>query len=67
MDIGQLQAYAYFFFTLLLVFLLYSYIFHLYISERRGTKDYEKYGKLALDDEISSEPLEKNSERVVEK
>jgi len=60
MDLGQIQAYAYFFFTVFLVVILYSYIFHLYKAQRDGTRDYEKYGKLALDDEVSSEPLEKN-------
>jgi cytochrome c oxidase cbb3-type subunit 4 len=62
MDLGQLQAYAYFFFTAFLVVILYSYIFHLYRAERKGTRDYEKYGNLALDDEVSTKPLEKKEE-----
>lgn len=64
MDIGQLQAYAYFFFTVFLVVLLYSYIFHLYRAEKKGTRNYEKYGNLALDDEVSSKPLEKHEKSV---
>jgi len=59
MDIAQLQAWAYFIFTGFMVFILYSYIYHLYNSERKGEKDYEKYGNIALDDEISSLPIEK--------
>jgi cytochrome c oxidase cbb3-type subunit 4 len=58
MDIEQIQAYAYFFFIGFLVFILYSYIFHLYKNQRNGTRDYEKYGNLALDDEVTSKPLE---------
>ncbi len=57
-NIRELQAYAYFFFTLFLVVVLYAYILHLYRAEKKGTRNYEKYGKLALDDEIDSKPLE---------
>jgi cytochrome c oxidase cbb3-type subunit IV len=60
MDFKELQGYAYFFMTILFVGLLYGYIVYLYRSEKKGEKDYEKYGKLALDDEISSNILEKN-------
>lgn len=58
MDIKELQAYAYFFFTLFLVIVLYGYIVHLYRSEKKGERDYEKYGKIALDDELNSPPVE---------
>jgi len=58
MDLGQIQAYAYFFFVAFLVIILYSYIFYLYRSEKKGEKDWEKYGKMALDDEIDSKPIE---------
>ena len=47
MDIGQIQAYAYFVFTAVLVVLLYGYIYHLYSSEKKGTRDYEKYANMA--------------------
>ncbi|WP_457592383.1 cytochrome c oxidase, cbb3-type, CcoQ subunit [Hydrogenimonas sp.] len=57
-NIRELQAYAYFFFTLFLVVVLYAYILHLYRAEKKGTRNYEKYGKLALDDELDSKPLE---------
>jgi cytochrome c oxidase cbb3-type subunit 4 len=62
MDLGQIQAYAYFFFTAFLVIVLYAYIFHLYRAQKKGTRDYEKYGNLALDDEVSTKPLEKIEE-----
>jgi cytochrome c oxidase cbb3-type subunit 4 len=57
-DIGQIQAYAYFGFTAFLVFVLYGYIYHLYSSEKKGTRDYEKYANIALDDEITDTPVE---------
>lgn len=61
MDIGTLQAYAYFGFTTFLVIVLYSYIYHLYSAQRKGTRDYEKYGNIALNDEITDQPIEKIS------
>jgi cytochrome c oxidase cbb3-type subunit IV len=57
-DIGQIQAYAYFGFTAFLVLVLYGYIYHLYSSEKKGTRDYEKYANIALDDEITDKPVE---------
>ena len=57
MDIKELQAYATFFMTIFLVVMLYGYIVYLYRSEKKGEKDYEKLGKIALDDEIDSDPI----------
>jgi len=57
-DIATIQAYAYFFFTGFLVLVLYGYIYHLYNSEKKGTHDYEKYGNIALDDEITDKPVD---------
>ncbi len=62
MDIATIQAYAYFFFTGFLVLVLYGYIYHLYSSEKKGTRDYEKYGNIALNDEITDKPVEEISE-----
>ncbi|MEY3090581.1 MAG: hypothetical protein RL113_897 [Pseudomonadota bacterium] len=58
MDIRELQGYASFFMTIFLVVMLYWYIVHLYRSEKKGERDYEKYGRIALDDEITSTPVE---------
>ena len=58
MDIAQIQGYAYFFFTGFMVVILYSYIYHLYSSEKKGDRDYEKYGNIALDDDITAKPVE---------
>jgi cytochrome c oxidase cbb3-type subunit 4 len=64
MDLGQIQAYAYFGLTAFLVFILYSYIFYLYRTQRNGERDWEKYGKIALDDELDSKPIEQNEKDV---
>jgi len=60
MDIRELQGYASFFMTIFLVVMLYGYIIHLYRSEKKGERDYEKYGNIALDDEINSKPVEED-------
>ncbi len=57
MDIRELQGYASFFMTIFLVVVLYWYIVYLYRSEKKGEKDYEKLGNIALDDEIDSTPV----------
>jgi cytochrome c oxidase cbb3-type subunit 4 len=57
MDIRNLQGYASFFMTIFLVVILYWYIVYLYRSEKKGEKDYEKLGNIALDDEIDSTPI----------
>ena len=58
MGISEIQGYASFFMTIFLVIMLYGYIIHLYRSEKKGERDYEKYGNIALDDEITSKPVE---------
>lgn len=58
MDIATLQMYGYFFFTGFLVVVLYAYIYHLYSSQKKGIRDYEKYSNIALHDEITDEPVE---------
>ncbi len=58
MDLRNLQGYANFFLTLFVVLMLYWYILHLYRSEKKGERDYEKYGNIALDDAVTSTPVE---------
>ncbi len=60
MSLTEMQGYAFFFFTVFLVVILYGYILHLYRSEKKGERDYEKYAKMAIDDEITDKPIEKN-------
>jgi len=62
MTLGEFSAYGYFALTVFLSVMLWWYIYHLYSSERKGTRDYEKYGKMALDDEITDELIEKKEE-----
>ncbi len=62
MDIATLtliQKNAYLIVTLLLCVFLYTYVFWMYRSEKKGTKNYEKYSRLALDDAYSDEVIEK--------
>jgi len=50
-----------------LVFLLYGYIVHLYRSEKKGERDYEKYADMALHDEISDTPVDVNPKTLDKK
>ncbi len=65
--VRELQGFAYFFMTIFFVVMLYGYILHLYRAEKKGTRNYEKYGKLALDDELTDKPVEPHEERIEEK
>jgi cytochrome c oxidase, cbb3-type, ccoQ subunit len=60
-NIRELQAYGYFFLTAFLAITLYAYFFHLFKSEKTGIRNYEQYSKLALNDEISGEILERKA------
>ncbi|MCX2683568.1 cytochrome c oxidase, cbb3-type, CcoQ subunit [Campylobacter sp. MIT 21-1685] len=52
------QGYGFFILVVFLVIILYAYCFHLYRSERRGERDYEKYARLALDDDLDDSIVE---------
>jgi cytochrome c oxidase cbb3-type subunit 4 len=58
MDIQNIQGYGMFFLTIFLTVMLYWYIVYLYRSEKKGERDFEKYGRIALDDNIDSPPVE---------
>ena len=60
-NIREFQVYGYFFLTAFLTITLYAYFFHLYKSEKTGRRNYEKYSKLALNDEIGGEILERKA------
>jgi cytochrome c oxidase cbb3-type subunit 4 len=62
MEIRELQGYASFFMSIFLVIMLYGYILHLYRSEKKGERDYEKYGNIAIDDEIDSKPVDSRAQ-----
>jgi len=55
------QIYGYVIATAFCTLMLYGYIYHLYSSEKKGTRNYEKYANIALDDEVTSTPLETTS------
>ena len=52
------QGYGFFSLVVFLVVVLYAYWFHLYRSEKRGERNYEKYADLALNDELGDRILE---------
>lgn len=54
-----LQKVAYLIITVLLCVFLYSYIFKMFRDEKKGVRDYEKYSRLALDDGLNDEIIEK--------
>lgn len=62
MDIATLmvlQKFAYLIVTIFLCVFLYAYIFSMYRSEKKGTRNYEQYSRLALDDAYGDEIIEK--------
>ena len=67
MDIREIQGYATFFMSIVFVVMLYSYIVYLYRSEKKGEKDYEKLGRIAIDDEIDSTPINTSSADPLDK
>ena len=67
MNLAEIQSYTYLVMTIIMVGVLYSYILYLYRSEKKGEKDYEKYGNIALDDSIDSIPVEDMPEPTNEK
>ena len=67
MDVTTFSAYGYFFFTVFLVVVLYAYIYHLYSSEKKGKRNYEKYADMALNDEITDQPVETVSKDEIKK
>ncbi|PHR58408.1 MAG: cytochrome c oxidase, cbb3-type, CcoQ subunit [Arcobacter sp.] len=58
MSIGDLSAYGYFILTVTLSLLFMAYVYHVYSAKAKGTKDYEKYGDIALHDELTDKPVE---------
>jgi cytochrome c oxidase cbb3-type subunit 4 len=66
-EIRELQWYANFFLTMFLIFLLYGYIIHLYRSEKKGERDYEKYADMALHDTLSDTPVDINPKTLNQK
>lgn len=57
-SLESIRAIAYFVATVLLVVFLYSYIVSMYIKQKKGIVDYEKYADLALKDNLDDELIE---------
>jgi len=57
-EIVDLSGYAKFFMLLFLTVIFYSYAYSIYKRDKKGERDFEKYSKLVLDDDITSKPLE---------
>ena len=66
MSIAELQGRAMIWFIVFLAIVLYGYIWHLYRSEKKGERDYEKYGRMAIEDEIDDVPVEANPKHTKE-
>lgn len=62
-SIREMQKIAYLIITMILVGFLYFYIYHMYRNQKKGIKDYEKYSRLALDDNIDDEPIEERENK----
>jgi len=62
MTLGEFSAYGYFILTISLSLLFMGYVYHLYTAQKKGTKDYEKYGNIALHDELTHELVEEKKE-----
>ncbi|MDD7600609.1 MAG: cytochrome c oxidase, cbb3-type, CcoQ subunit [Campylobacter sp.] len=60
--IRELQGYGFFILLVLMVVILYSYWFHLVKSEKVGRRNYEKYGRLALDDKLDDSLVESSAD-----
>jgi len=65
-DIKTLSAYFYWGASIVLIILLYGYVYHIYRSEKKGLRDYERYGRLALNDELHDEVIEPNEKEKKE-
>jgi cytochrome c oxidase cbb3-type subunit 4 len=56
--IRSIQGWSYVGMIFILTFGLYYYIYYLYKRQKDGTKDYEKYSNMALNDSIDDIPVE---------
>ena len=65
--IKKLQAYGFVIFVVVACIGVYAYWFHLKRSEKTGRRNYEQYGNLALNDELSDDVLEVRTPKKEEK
>ncbi|MFC3847329.1 cytochrome c oxidase, cbb3-type, CcoQ subunit [Helicobacter baculiformis] len=58
MDLDTLRGFAYVFFTILFTLFLYAYIVSMYVKDKKGITNYERYSQLALQDELHDALIE---------
>ncbi len=56
--IEYIRVGAYFVVTILLIIFLYSYAISMWRRQKTGIRDYEKYGDLAINDNLNDELVE---------
>lgn len=56
--IEYIRVGAYFVVTTLLIIFLYSYAISMWRRQKKGIRDYEKYGDLAVNDSLNDELVE---------
>lgn len=56
--IEYIRVGAYFVVTILLIIFLYSYAISMWRRQKKGIRDYEKYGDLAINDSLNDELVE---------
>ena len=61
LTLQKYQVYGYLILAGFMTVVFYYYIYYIYSSEKKGHKDYEKYSNIALDDEVTSTPVQKVS------
>lgn len=61
MDLDVLRGFAYVFFTIVFTIFLYAYIVSMYVKDKKGITDYERYSQLALQDELDDTLIEPRS------
>ncbi|WP_104629403.1 cytochrome c oxidase, cbb3-type, CcoQ subunit [Helicobacter bizzozeronii] len=61
MDLDTLRGFAYVFFTILFTIFLYAYIVSMYVKDKKGITNYERYSQLALQDELNDAVIEPRS------
>lgn len=62
MTLGEFSGYGYSILTISLSLLFMGYVYHVYTAKKNGTKDYEKYGDIAVHDELTDELVEEKEE-----
>lgn len=63
-ELVNLQGYVKIIFMFIVFVVFYTYAYSIYKRDKTGERDFEKYGSLALNDSIETEPLEKREDTI---